>query len=594
MPSLGPCAHRGCERPAAFKTRTNPAWCDEHITEILKIGGLEPLERFTGPAKWRLTRCLTCGCAAHYRLVYTVDKNRVGEPTCRACYWRQWAARTRQLQGAYAHTDPVPKDDARRFAEDHGYDYLGPLTNPSLPDDPHYVRCRHCGRLSAQRLGDIGWGCQCQVNPRRTQDATEGSASVKKRGLFKDAGIEAVDWWDHDRNSTEAWETVTPRGTRTAWWMCPECGERFEARVVAMAGLPLCPVCEPRRQAEWRAAYEQFKNTPIAAVPELLAAWADDADPSRVMVAGDHELRRFGCPEGHHPRLSPMTYLQSGCPHCRGQRTTVERLALRDINREAFGMNAEIAAQWHPTKNGNIDLGRLSPNSRKRAWWLDPSCGHEWQASPAEREKRQRLRCPVCRTILDSLAYHFPRLADQWSPTNPLSPLRVRPTATLDFVPTWVCTDDQSHTWKASLASRTAGSECPMCRQSGKSSVELLHLEAARAMFGNAASGRPVRHQAFTARAVWHPDIAIDLADGRTLVIEYDGSYWHADKLGVDTAKTRDLLAAGVLVVRVREYPLLPLPMDDPHYLEITVHAAASNPQLIIGLIADWERERPR
>lgn len=97
MPSME-CAEPGCERPGAFRTTSRPTWCDAHITAILRRGGLEPLEPFPGtPKKWRLTRCLACGCEAHYRLEYTIDKNAHDEPTCRACYWRGWADNTRRL-----------------------------------------------------------------------------------------------------------------------------------------------------------------------------------------------------------------------------------------------------------------------------------------------------------------------------------------------------------------------------------------------------------------------------------------------------------------------------------------------------------------
>ena len=593
MAAPKPCAEPGCPRSAAYLTRTKPAWCDEHITRILSDGALRPLEPFAGPTAWRLTECLTCGVKAHYRFVYTLEKNGLGEPTCRACYWRAWGKRTRALQGAYAATEAVPEEKARRHAEEHGYDYLGPLASPSLPDDPHNVRCRYCGRLSAQRLGDIGWGCQCQVNPRRAQDAST-EARRSKKTLLKDTDLAAVDWWDQERNSSEAWATVTPRATRKVWWRCPECGERFESRVADMSSWPRCPRCDERQRAEWRAAYAQYKDTPVASVPELAAAWDDEADPNQIMVAGGWELRRFACPRGHHPRLSPLRYLQSGCPHCRGQRTTEERLAALEIDPDAFELNREIAAQWHPTRNGSLDVRHLSPTSRRPVWWLDASCGHEWQASPADREKRQRLRCPACRTILDSLAYHFPRLADEWSASNPLTAWQVRPSGTLPFTPVWTCSAQPGHAWTASLASRTSGSGCPMCRDAGKSSVELQHLEAARSVFGNASSGQPMRSPAFSSRAVWHPDITVDLSDGRTLVIEYDGAYWHASKSDVDLAKTLDLLAAETLVVRCREHPLAPLPLLDEHYLGLTVFATAPDAAAVMEQIALWCSEHTR
>ena len=57
--------------------------------------------------------------------------------------------------------EPVPYEKAKGIAEENGFDYLGPLTAPSLPDDPHHTRCRRCGKISAERLGDIGFGCAC-------------------------------------------------------------------------------------------------------------------------------------------------------------------------------------------------------------------------------------------------------------------------------------------------------------------------------------------------------------------------------------------------------------------------------------------------
>lgn len=155
------CCIEECGNTAAFPTRTKPTWCDWHIADIQRYGGIRPLEGFTRPDDWQLTECLVCAVQAHYRFVYTLDKNRVGEATCRACNWRGWAAQQRSHLVGYADLSPIPYQEARAHAEEHGYDYLGPLTAPSLPHDPHHVRCRRCGRISAQRLGDIRFGCEC-------------------------------------------------------------------------------------------------------------------------------------------------------------------------------------------------------------------------------------------------------------------------------------------------------------------------------------------------------------------------------------------------------------------------------------------------
>lgn len=158
------CSVDGCGRTAAFKTRSKPTWCQSHIEEIQHVGGLRPLESFTHPDDWQLTECLACSVEAHYRFNYTLEKNIWNEATCRACYWREWATDARQIQGEWADLTPVNPSLALAQAEAHGFDYLGPLTAPSLGGDPHHVKCRACGKITAERLSDIAFGCTC---PRR-------------------------------------------------------------------------------------------------------------------------------------------------------------------------------------------------------------------------------------------------------------------------------------------------------------------------------------------------------------------------------------------------------------------------------------------
>jgi DNA polymerase-3 subunit epsilon len=56
----------------------------------------------------------------------------------------------------------VPYEEAKAIrGGERGFDYLRPLIAPSLPDDPRHTRCRRCGKISAERLGDISFGCTC-------------------------------------------------------------------------------------------------------------------------------------------------------------------------------------------------------------------------------------------------------------------------------------------------------------------------------------------------------------------------------------------------------------------------------------------------
>src|SRR6185312_1744697 len=203
--------------------------------------------------------------------------------------------------------------------------------------------------------------------------------------------------------------------------------------------------------------------------------------------------------------------------------------------------------------------------------------------------KYQRWRCPNCRTILDSLAWHDPGLAAEWSSTNPLTAWQLRPTASTPFVPQWVCSINPEHVWTAPRASRSHGADCPECRQTGKSRVELGYHTAAAATFGDARSGVPLRDKAFTSRSVWSADITVEAGE-RKVVIEYDGSYWHspAAKRLIDERKSRDLLAAGYVVVRLREDDLPPLRIEHDSYREIRVYSSAPQPQQVMDQIRDW------
>lgn len=61
--------------------------------------------------------------------------------------------------------------------------------------------------------------------------------------------------------------------------------------------------------------------------------------------------------------------------------------------------------------------------------WIDSLMA--WQIETRQHPYREllafRLFCPECYTILDSLAFHYPDIADEWSPMNSVSPWHIRP-----------------------------------------------------------------------------------------------------------------------------------------------------------------------
>ena len=84
------CATPGCGNPAAYRTRSKPAYCAECIERIASDAGLALEEPVVKPNDFIMTTCKRCGGRAHYRFNYILDKRGIGEPVCRRCYWESW------------------------------------------------------------------------------------------------------------------------------------------------------------------------------------------------------------------------------------------------------------------------------------------------------------------------------------------------------------------------------------------------------------------------------------------------------------------------------------------------------------------------
>src|SRR6516164_5170358 len=80
----------------------------------------------------------------------------------------------------------------------------------------------------------------------------------------------------------------------------------------------------------------------------------------------------------------------------------------------------QLAAEWHPTRNGELRPENVTAGSNKKVWW---QCGdgHEWQAAVASRS-RGGAGCPYCSgrraTPSTCLAATRPDVAQEWHPTK--------------------------------------------------------------------------------------------------------------------------------------------------------------------------------
>lgn len=244
----------------------------------------------------------------------------------------------------------------------------------------------------------------------------------------------------------------------------------------------------------------------------------------------------------------------NGCPFCSGNRTSV--LNCLKIK------SPRISGEWNLIRNGVLDPANISFGSKNKVWWKCKN-GHEWKASVNDRSNGSN--CPYCsgnKTGPDNcLSVVCARISQEWHPSKNGS---LRPdgvTGQSNKKVWWKCKN--GHEWKAVIANRRNGSDCPFCSGCGISNIEVrVFTELERIFVG-------VRHS----ERIRGKEIDIFLPDIK-LGIEVDGHYWHKNREGKDIEKAEFFKSLGIRIIRFREFPLRRLGESDVIYNQNELRSA--------------------
>lgn len=68
-----------------------------------------------------------------------------------------------------------------------------------------------------------------------------------------------------------------------------------------------------------------------------------------------------------------------------------------EISNSLVSVRPDIAMEWHPTKNGNLQPSMFSCGSDHKVWWVCPKCAYEYQSTINHRtSKKIPTGCPIC------------------------------------------------------------------------------------------------------------------------------------------------------------------------------------------------------
>ena len=291
--------------------------------------------------------------------------------------------------------------------------------------------------------------------------------------------------WHPTKNGPVKPQDVVAGSNKKAWWKCPEGPDHeWEAKLVSRTSRGTgCPVCAGRQVSP--------TNSLAALHPAISAQWHPtkngELKPEEV-VAGSHQKAWWQCPkEPDHEWVASVvsrTRLRTDCLMCAGRNVS--------SSNSLASLYPEIAAQWHPTRNGDLTPADIVAGSNTKVWWkCTEGHDHEWETTVAHRTSGG-TRCPACIgqqiSSTNSLKALYPAIAAQWHPTKngKLCPEDV--TGGSQRKAWWKCPEGEDHEWEASVVNRTRkGSGCAACAGRQVSSTNSLST----------------RHPAIAAQ--WHP-----------------------------------------------------------------------------------------
>ena len=200
--------------------------------------------------------------------------------------------------------------------------------------------------------------------------------------------------WHLTKNKQLTPANFTAKSNHTAWWSC-DFGHEYRARIANRFKGSGCPKCAGR--------FATPETCMEATHPELARLWhptKNEKFTPKNVKAGSGINAWWKCPQGHEWVASPANMKKpdrrSHCPECK-------TVAIPSrIENSMAELRPDMAAAFHPTKNGDFTPHNLTEGTSRMLWWqgsLDKS--HIWQASGSNHKRSHRPDlCPDCRRKL--------------------------------------------------------------------------------------------------------------------------------------------------------------------------------------------------
>ncbi len=354
----------------------------------------------------------------------------------------------------------------------------------------------------------------------------------KKEKQYVSDNAQLMAEWDWERNIDFDPSQITHSSGKKVWWKCQK-GHVWQA-VIANRNKGIgCPFCSGQRAI-------RGENDLATINPSLSSEWNyrknNGLTPSDVMANSGKKVW-WKCQRGHEWLATIDSRNKGiGCPFCSGRNAINGETDLQTVN-------PTLAKEWNYKKNGTLKPEDFTAHSGKKIWWKCQE-EHEWQATINSRASGKG--CPYCsnKKILqghNDLTTLNPSLAKEWN-------YEKNGNLTPDSFTTgsgkkvwWKC--NKGHEWLTSIYDRNNGSGCPICSSERNTSLPEYAIIYYLKKYGLEAihSYKELGYEL---------DVYIP---SKKIAIEYDGAFWHENRVKKDLEKNQKCKNNGIILYRFRE-----------------------------------------
>ena len=354
--------------------------------------------------------------------------------------------------------------------------------------------------------------------------------------------------WHPSKNNGLTPQMFTHGPKKLIWWKCSKCGYEYQAtinhRTCHKSGCPLCASSSHAVSGVNDLATEH---------PEIAKEWCYEKNGNTTpneLKSGSPKKVWWKCNKcGYEWQATIIKRVNAlaDCPKCSTKHLKTAYSGVNDLETT----HPEVAAEWHPIKNGKLTPKDVKSGSKKNVWWICKKCGYEWQRS-VRNQTETKTGCPFCcgRALvpgITDLATTFPEVAAEWHLTKngDLTPKDVMAGAHQKVW--WKC-KKRGHEWQALIYSRTREHQgCPKCSTAKQTSFpEQSVLYYIKMFFTDAINRYKPDFLGKMELDIYIPSIKC--------AIEYDGEAWHRhEKLEREQRKYTICKKHGIKLVRIRE-----------------------------------------